>query len=357
MLDELFTPKVQPLVGVDISTSAIKMLEIVEPTRRQYRVERYVIEPLPKDSVLDGGIANIDVVGDILKKAWKRMGTTTKNVAMALPSASVITKKIVVPVGLREEELEVQVESEANQYIPFSLDEVNLDFQRLGPSATSPEEEQVIIAASRKEKVEDRVAVAQIAGLKASVIDVESYVAQKAFELIEKQLPGQGIDQSVALVDIGSSMMHVTMLRNGEMIYNREQPFGGNVLTQKIQGAYGMPYEEAEYVKCNGGLPDDYEKEILEPFISELSQEIIRAMQFFFTATAFNKIDFIVLMGGCATIPGLDDFVATRTQVGTLVANPFVNMSMAGRISPKQLAMDAPSLMIACGLALRRFGS
>ncbi|MEX1073734.1 MAG: type IV pilus assembly protein PilM, partial [Burkholderiales bacterium] len=153
---DVFTPKAPPLFGLDISSSSVKMLEIVDAGKGAYRVERYVIEPLPRDATVDGNISNLEMVVESVKRGYKRLGTRSKHVAMAVPTGAVITKKIIVPAGLRETELEVQVESEANQYIPFALEEVNLDFQVVGPSPTSPDEQEVMIAATRKEKVEDR---------------------------------------------------------------------------------------------------------------------------------------------------------------------------------------------------------
>src|SRR5258708_1249583 len=219
---------------MDISSSSVKLVELVDAGRGNPRVERYAIEALPKDAVLDGNITNVDAVVDAVQRAWKRMATRTKNVALALPTAAVITKKIIVPAGLRDEELEVQVESEANQYIPFALEEVNLDFQVIGPSPASPEEQEVLIAATRKEKVEDRVAVAESAGLKALVMDVESFAQQTALSLVVEALPNGGKDQNIAVVDVGANVMNVTVLRNEQSIYAREQAFGGNQLTQEI---------------------------------------------------------------------------------------------------------------------------
>src|SRR5258705_1433235 len=213
---DLFTPKAPPLFGLDISSSSVKMLEIVEAGKGTYRVERYAIEPLARDAVVDGNINNLEAVTDAVRRAHKRLGTRTKHVAMAVPTGAVITKKIIVQAGLREEELEVQVESEANQYIPFALEEVNLDFQVVGPSPSGPEEMEVLIAASRKEKVEDRMAVAEASGLKAVVMDVESYAVQASFELIQQQLPDHGRDQNVALIDLGANVMNITGLRNDQ---------------------------------------------------------------------------------------------------------------------------------------------
>ena len=351
----LFNPKARPLFGLDVSSSSIKMVELGDAGKGSVRIERYAIETLPRDAVVDGNITNLEAVAEAVRRGWKRMGTTTKHVAMALPSAAVITKKIIVPAGQRELDLEVQVESEANQYIPFALDEVNLDFQVIGPAPSSPDEVEVLIAASRKEKVEDRVAVAEAAGLRPLVMDVESYAAQAAFELIERQLPQGGKNQIIALVDVGANVMNVTVFRNDQQVYVREQSFGGNLLTQEVMRQYGMNIEDAEIAKRGGSLPENYESEIVRPFLDNLALEASRALQFFFTSTQYNQVDHIVLAGGCAVIPGVGEVVAGRTQVSTLIANPFADMSLSQRVKPKGLASDAPSLMIACGLALRRF--
>ncbi len=355
MAIDLFKPKAPPLFGLDISSSSVKMLEIVDAGKGAYRVERYAIEPLPKDAIVDGNINNLEAVTESVKRAHKRLATRTKHVAMAVPTGAVITKKIVVAAGLRDDELEVQVETEANQYIPFALEEVNLDFQAVGPSPTSPDEQEVLIAATRKEKVEDRVAVAESAGLKALVMDVESFAQQAALSLVVSQLPGGGKDQNIAVVDVGANVMNVTVLRNEQSIYTREQAFGGNQLTQDIISRYGMSQEEAENAKRSGGLPDDFEAEVLRPFMENLSMEVQRALQFFFTSTQYHSVEQILLAGGSAVIPGLDEVVNTRTQVPTSVANPFASMQTSPRIQLKRLMVDAPSLIVACGLAMRRF--
>lgn len=351
----VFNPSNRPLIGLDISSSSVKMVELSRADKGGMKVERYAIEPLPRDAVVDGKIVNIETIADTIGKVWRRMGTKAKLVAMALPTAAVITKKIILPAGLREQDMEIQVESEANQYIPFALEEVNLDFQVIGPAPSGGDEVEVMLAASRKEMVEDRVACAQAAGLKAWVMDVEAFAAQAAFELVETQLPENGRDQCIALVDVGANVTNVTVMRNDQTVYSREQAFGGSQLTQEIVRAYGMNPDEAESAKRAGSLPDNYEKEILAPFLENLAQEVGRAMQFFFTSTQYTQVDHIVLSGGCATLPGVNEAVFGHTQVDTIVANPFSTMLQAPRVRPKALLADAPSLMIACGLALRRF--
>jgi type IV pilus assembly protein PilM len=352
-LERLLKPKGPPLIGTDLSSSSIKMVELSEAGQGLYRLERYTIEQLPRESVVDGNINDLEAVSDALKRCHKRLGSGVKNLALALPTAAVISKKLLVPSGHSDEELQIQVEAEANQYIPFALDEVNLDFQVIGPSPGSSEDVEVLIAASRKEKIEDRVAAAEGAGLRPIVMDVDLYAAQAAFELMNGSAEDDG--QNVAMIDLGASVMSVNVMRDHQSIYLREQPFGGNELTQEIEHKFGLSPEEAEAAKRAGGLPEEYETDVLEPFIDKLGLEITRALHFFFSSTPHNEISRIVLCGGCAAIPGVEAAVARRTQVPTSIANPFARMQVSPRVKPRALAQDAPSLVVACGLALRRF--
>ena len=352
---DILNPKARALFGLDISSTAVKLVELSDAGGGQYRVERYAIEALPRDAVSDGNISNLDGVAETIRRAWKRMGTSTQYVAMALPAAAVISKKILLPASLREQEMEVQVESEANQYIPFALEEVNLDFQVIGPAPNSPDDVEVMIAASRKEKIEDRVACAEAASLKPMVMDVESFATQSALELALQQLPRNGRDAIIALVDIGANTIKFNFSRNGEVLYTREHPFGGGQLTRDIMRIYGMSLEESETLKRADSTPENYESEILQPFLDALSLEVSRALQFFFTSTPHTQVNYILLAGGGSLIQGVEAAVAARTQVETQYANPFVSMSTSSKIKAKKLQQDAPSLMVACGLALRRF--
>lgn len=354
-LSTFISGRSKALIGLDISSSSVKMVELADAGANQHRLERYAIESLPRDAVTDGNISNLAAVSEAIHRAWKRLGSTCKQVAVALPAAAVITKKITLPAGLREVEMELQVEAEANQYIPFPMEEVNLDHQIIGPAPGSDDEVEVLIAASRKEKVEDRVAAAESAGLKAVVMDVESFAAQSCLRLVSQRLPGAGQGKVIALVDIGAQMMKVTIMRDEVVLYFKEQAFGGNQLTQDIARNYGMNAEEAEAAKRSNSLPETYEADLLRPFSDSVGLEISRALQFFFTSTQFNQVDHIILSGGCAVIPGIDQIVATRTQVPTEVANPFVGMALSPQIRPKNLSTDAPALVLACGLAMRRF--
>ncbi len=348
----IFNPKSRGLVGLDISSSSIKIVEL-SGDKGKFRVERYVVEILPREAVADGNIVNLEATAETVRRAWKRMDTSIRQCAIALPASHVITKKIIVAEGLREDELDLQVESEANQYIPFALDEVNLDYQIIGPAASSEGELEVLIAASRKEKVEDRVAVVEAAGLKPVVMDIESFAVQSAFEFVKQDI-GKTQDKNIALIDIGANVMHLVVMRNDQPVYSREQAFGGNQLTQNIARLFSMTFEEAEAEKRRNKLPENYFPEVLQPFVESLALEVSRALQFFFTSTQYNQIDQIVLAGGCAILDGVDKTVASRTQIKTTIADPFVTMTVAEKYR-KGLQIDAPSLMVACGLALRRF--
>lgn len=348
-----FTESTPPLIGIDISSTAIKMVELSQAGRGNYKLEGYSIAPLAKDVIVDGNVNDLEKVAEAMKQAWKLLGSREKRCALALPAAAVISKKVLMAADLREEDMEMQVEAEANQYIPFSLDEVNIDFQVIGPAPNSPDEVEVLIAASRKEKIEDRVAAAEGADLKVTVMDVETYATEAAYTLIANQLPNAGREQTVMIVDLGATMMHINVLHDNKSVYTREQSFGGGQLTQEIQRRFGLSLEESEIAKRKGGLPESYESEVLQPFMQSLAMEIARALQFFTSSTQYNRVDHIVLAGGCAAIPAVDIMVQDRTQVNTIVANPFQNMTLGGKTKQQQVAIDAPALLIACGLAMR----
>jgi len=318
-------------------------------------LERLASEPFEKGWITDGQIEKFDEVAAAVKRAVAKSGTKTKQVVMAMPQSAVITKKIMLPAGLREEEMELQVESEANQYIPFSLDEVSLDFCVIGPSPTSAGDVEVLIAASRKERVQELLRVAEAAGLKPVVLDIASHAARLAMSRVVAQLPNEGCDALVALFEIGADSTSLKVLRDDELLYDRDQAFGGAQLTQLISRQYGFSFEEAEGKKLSGDLPEDYETAILRPFVDGLSQEIGRALQYFFTSTPHHKVHYVMLAGGTATLPGLKERVTDLTGFASSVVNPFEHMQIGSQVRENRLRREAPSYLTACGLAMRRF--
>ena len=344
-----------PLLGLDISSSSVKLVELSRNKGGQLVLERCAVEPLDAGWITDGNVEKFDEVAEAVRRLVKKSGTRTRNVAMALPASAVITKKIVLPGGLSEAELEIQVESEANQYIPFSLDEVSLDFCVIGPNANSPGDVDVLIAASRKEKVQDRQGLAEAAGLKSIILDVESYASRLATERLIENLPGKGADTLVALFEVGAYTTSMQAIRNGEVLYDRDQAFGGAQLTQLIVRQYGFSLEEAETKKRTGELPEDYQTSVLKPFVESLAQEIGRALQFFFTSTPHNKVDYIMLAGGSSSLAGLSEAVMRQTSFSCSLVNPFDGMEMGSAVRENRMRREAPSYLTSCGLALRRF--
>jgi type IV pilus assembly protein PilM len=355
-LGSLFGQSSPPLVGLDISTSSVRLVELADVGKGALRLERYAAEPLARGVVVDGNIENIEAVSDAVLRVWKKSGTKIKHVALGMPPAAVITRKIVLPAGLGEDQLEVQVESEASQYIPFALDEVSLDFDVIGPSPNSADDMEVMLAAARREKVEDRVAIAEAAGLTATVMDIESYAARAAADRVIAAQPGAGKGQIVALFQIGAQATHISVLQDGVTIYEREQPFGGIQLTQDIVRAYGMAFEEAEARKRSGDLPDAWRSDLLPPFLENAALEVTRAIQFFYTSTPYTRIDQIYLAGGCALLPGMLDIIAGRTRIASALIAPFQGMQLGPSVREQALRNEAPGYLVACGLALRRFG-
>ena len=351
----LLTSKTKPLIGVDISSSAVKMLELAATGDGARRVERYAIAKLPREAVTEGNIAKPEAVEQAMRNAWEALGTRIRTVAMALPSSAVTAKKILVPSNATEDEIETQALDEAQHMVPFPLEDITLDFQVLGPSGASQNESEVLVVITRKDRVEERVAVAESAGLKTAIIDVDTYATLSAYEQLVFQLPNSGKGQTVAIIDIGQTTTHINILYDNETVHQREHQFGGQILTQEISRKFGLPWEEAEDAKCKGLLPDSFETEILRPFLDTASQEISRALQLFFTSSQQQHIDHILLAGGCSLVPGLDEAIFAKTQTSTIIANPFGKMAVSGSVSARQLAIDAPSLFVACGLALRRF--
>jgi type IV pilus assembly protein PilM len=338
------------MAGLDISTSGVRLVELADAGKGVLRLERYAAEPLPRGAIVDGNIENIEQVSDAVRRVWKKSGTKARHVALGMPPAAVITKKIILPAGLSEDQLEVQVESEASQYIPFALDEVSLDFDVIGPAANSADDMEVMLAAARREKVEDRVAIAEAAGLTPAVMDIESYAARAVLD----RLAGAG-DRIVALFQIGANATHVSVLQGGETIYEREQPFGGYQLTQDIVRSYGLSFEEAEARKKSGDLPENYQADLLTPFLENAALEVTRAIQFFYTSTPYTRIDQLYLAGGCALIPGLAELIGERTRIASAVIAPFDGMELGPQVREQQLKSEGPAYLVACGLAMRRF--
>lgn len=355
IMQSLFGGGSRDLIGLDISSSAVKLLEL---SRRgdQFHVETYAVEPLPPDAVVDKQIVDPQAVGECIARAVTRSGTRTLRAALAVSGASVITKIIQMPATLSENDLEEQIKVEADQYIPYSIDEVHIDFQVLGPSSIGTGSVDVLLAACRKEQVEQRCGALEIAGLLPSVVDIENNALQNASLFLQHQMPDGGRGKTIALIDMGATTTSVLVLHDLQSVYTREQSFGGRQLTDDIMRYYGMSPEDAAKAKRFNSLPEDYAFNVLMPFVADMGQQIDRSLQFFFASSSqHTQIDQIILAGGCAEIPGVDRSIQEQLNIPTVVAKPFAHMSVSPKAKPSQLARDSASLLLACGLAYRAF--
>jgi type IV pilus assembly protein PilM len=341
------------LLGVDISSSAVKLLELSR-NGGKYRVESYAVMPLPAQAVVEKNIADVEIVGEVLRAVHARSRTKLKRAAVAVPGSAIITKVLRMPAEIRENAMETQISLQADQYIPYPLDEVALDFEVLGETEDNPELVDVMLVACRRDNVDTRVESLEVAGLEPRLVDVEAYAIERSFDLISSQI---GCDENtvVAILDIGASMTSLSVVVNGETVYTRDQLFGGRQLTEEIQRRYGLTVEEAGLAKKQGGLSDDYDSEVLAPFRDAVIQQVLRLLQYFYSASQYSAVDIILLAGGVAAMQGLIDMVQERTGVTTVIANPFAAMSVAPGVDAAKLASDAPAMLIACGLALRSF--
>lgn len=356
MVWDLFQLKKPIMLGIDISSSSVKLLELSK-LEKGYRVESYAVENVPVEAMQEQEIKDIDAVGMAVERAVKRARTGARYAAAAVAGSAVITKVIQMRSDLNENDLAVQIQLEAERYIPYPLQEVNIDFQVLGPSAKRPDMNDVLLAASRTEMIDTLQEVLSIGGLTAKVIDIEAYAMERAFNLIRDQFPSKGDAQTIAMVNIGATTTSFSVLHDRSTVYTRDYIFGGKQLTEEIQRRYGLTFEEASLAKKQGGLPDDYKKEVLEPFKEAIVQQVSRSLQFFFSSSQFAEVDHIILAGGSAPLTGLAQRVEEKLGVATSLANPFMQMSISPKVSVPAVHANAASLMICCGLALRSFNA
>jgi len=350
----LFKRKQPVILGLDISSTSVKLLELVKDGEN-FHVQNLAVEPLPDNAVVEKNIQDVEAVGNTIQKAVKRSGTKIKDAAVAVAGSAVITKIITMPKDLSDDDLEAQIELEADQYIPYPLEEINLDFEVLGPTENNDSTVDVLLAASRSENIELRSAALTLGGLTPKIVDVEAYTIENSISLIDSQIDGDSADKIIALIDIGATMTSLNVVENHQLIYTREQSFGGKQLTEEIMRRYGLAYDEAGRLKKEGGLPDNYIPEVLEPFKETIAQQVSRFLQFFYTSGQHNAVDLIALAGGCAAIPGIDELVESQLETPTIIANPFSKMTVSSKINSQSLSNNAPALMIACGLAMRSF--
>ena len=350
---KLFGTKSPPVMGLDIGSSSIRLLQLSRHGS-SYRIDHFAIEPLPPGVIVEKSVQDVEAISDAIQSAVRNSGSSSRYCAVAVSGSAVFTKTISLPANLAEADIESQVQIEANQYIPYPLDEISLDFEVLGPSPRNADMVDILLAASKNENVESRQDALESLGLRAKVVDVESFAIANAFELIRER-EGIRSTETIGIFDIGFDLSTLLILRNGRVVYTRDHPFGGNQLTEEIMRRYDMTPEQASFFMRGEPGPENFEDEVLEPFMLNIVHQISRALQFYSSSAEFSNIRNIFLSGTMASIKGLADVVEQELGMKCAVADPIVGLDVAPSVAVAALNRNAPNLMVAMGLALRGF--
>lgn len=356
MLKNLWKTKTSLIVGIDIGSHSAKAV-LLSQGNDGYSLEALATELMPRGAIVDREIQDIEAVGNVIAKLRAKITSSATQAAAAVSGQTVITKVIYMDVALNEQELASQIEIEADSLIPYPLDEVSLDFEPLEVNESDPTKINVLLSAARTESVEARVSALEAGGFETKVIDVESYAVSRSYELILPLLPDDAANKIVAIVDIGALMTLFSVTQAGEHIYSRDQLFGGEQYTRSIVSYYNKSFEEAEIAKTTNDLPPNYTFEVLAPFHTILVQQIRRAIQMFLTSSGKDKIDYLVISGGCAQVEGIHELLNEELGIHTVIANPFANMQLSSGIDEQEVNKTASQYMVAAGLALRSFSS
>lgn len=374
----------QPTLGIYISNSRVRVLQL-SAHKQRYRIDHIASYPLPENCISERVISNIESVAQCIKKAVQQSRSQAKQCIMAVPGSSVMSKIISMPADLSDEELEAQINLEADQHIPFPLNEVNIDYHVIEGNQTATDQIDVLLVCSKTSNIASRVAVAELADLTPIVIDIESYITERSFPYLKtvhsqsaltnsSQLAPEEQDQqehkTVAIFDIGATVTSLNVIQDGQLIYTREHDFGGKQLTEQIMEAYQSDFQTAEHRKLskrllddglldnglvNDNRLDDYEIKILKPFKHTLAQQCNRCLQFFYSVKPSIPVQQILLCGGCANITDIDDIVEQTLDIPTNVIDPLANLDCCASIDKTLLKLESSSFLVALGLALRQF--
>ncbi|MBN1849529.1 MAG: type IV pilus assembly protein PilM [Deltaproteobacteria bacterium] len=354
-------PKKNKLVGLDIGSHSIKLVEI-DDTKKGMVLKNFGIIGLPKDAVVEGTVREMEVVASALKNLYKNLKIKNKNVAIAISGFSVIVKKI--NIAKREEaELEASIHDEAEQYIPFDISDVNLDYEILsgkeeiseirdGEESDEESVMDVMLVAAKKDIIEEYVSLIHLAGLNPVLVDVDAFAVQNAFEMSMKDVSG-----CYALVNIGAEELGINAVKDGVSIFTRDSAYGGSQITEAIMSEFDVSFEEAENIKLGGAKVDD-KKEVLEEIfttvVSGWVQEIKRALDFLSTTYPDESIEKIILSGGACRLPGFKKFLQMETDIPVMELKPFADLQINEKVfDPRYLSYMAPQAAVAVGLALR----
>ncbi|MCE9680216.1 pilus assembly protein PilM [Shewanella sp. AS1] len=354
MLSNLWKRQAPQMVGIDIGSHEIKAV-LLSKTADGYKILSHAAVPVKKGAVNDHEIRDADAVLESLRLIKRTIPKTVKYAAVAVSGSAVMTKVIYMDAALTEAEMETQIEIEADNLIPYSLDEVSIDFETLNVNSTDPSKVDVLLSACRTENIDIRVDSLDDINLETKVVDIEGYALGRSFELIAAQLPENANNKVVALVDIGANMTTFAVVEKGETAFIREQAFGGDLFSQSISSFYGMDHEQAEKAKVEGDLPRNYMFEVLSPFQTQLLQQIKRTLQIYSTSSGRDKVDHIVLCGGTSKLEGMANLLTNELGIHTIIADPFLGCLYADEEVKTALQPQINKYMVACGLALRSY--
>ncbi|NRA20790.1 MAG: type IV pilus assembly protein PilM [Oceanospirillaceae bacterium] len=348
----VFNKKTATLVGVDIGSSSVKLV-VLSREKRTIFLDSYAVVGLPASAIVDGHVQELGVVAEAIEKGVKICGSKLDSAITGVPSSAVIIKHLDISNAFSEAELEDQIKIEADQFIPYPLDEVAIDFEVQGPHSTNPELNRILLVACRNNDVIQREASVNSAGLNCRVVDVDTFAIERLLSYLNRESVES--DELVASVDIGASTMTINVMHQGAIIYNREQGFGSNELTNSIHIQCGMSVEEVEQSFRLNEISIEIEAMLIEPFRDTVVQQISRALQFYYSSNVQNQLSKIYLSGGCSSIKGLVELLEEELGITVVLTNPFSTMQVQAKINKERLNKDAPVLAKACGLALRFF--
>jgi len=348
----MFLSMKKEIVGIDIGSSSVKLVQIKEQ-KGAYFLQNVGILPLPLEAIVDNTLMDTSSIVETIKKLLKSLNIRVKDAACSVSGNSVIIRKISLP-AMPPEELEDQIHWEAEQYIPFDINDVHIDFQILASDQNDPSKMEVLLVASKKEIINDYLAVFNEAGINLAVVDVDSFAMQNAFELNYDIGP----DNVVALINIGASIMNLNIVKNDISLFTRDVQMGGNLYTEEIQKQFGVSSEEAERMKVSGDAPDQAKlRDTISRVNETLAMEMRRSLDFYNTTAGEGKINNVYISGGGAKTPMLVEAVQQRLGLPVEIINPFCNVKCNEKeFDPDYLNEIGPLVTVAVGLATRRFG-
>jgi len=350
----IFTQK-KDVIGLDIGSSSVKLLEL-QQGKNGYRLKNVGIGFLPPGAIIDGVIKELDAVTGIIQELVSNLKIKNKSVATSISGHSVIIKNVSMPV-MTEKELEESIKWEAEQYIPFEIDDVNIDFQIMGENTEDKNKMNVLLVAAKQDMIGDYITAIKGAGLNTVVMDIVSFALMNMYEL---NYPYEE-DNAIALIDIGANILNMNVLKNGVSVFTRDVSIGGNRITEEIQKRKDISYEEAEALKVGGtteGVEYSEITDIIEEVFLSLAIEIQRSLDFFWATFAEENISKICISGGCSKSLGFKRIIENRVAgIPIEVIDPFANIDCSDKnFDPKYLEYIAPLMAVGVGLALRQVG-